>query len=78
MYARPHAPGLLRRGFEGEQAGQVSAEPAVSADGAGITAFRGTMFLQPAPLLNWTVRVRHDAVAVTVMHFMEGNSLEAT
>jgi hypothetical protein len=33
------------------------AEPAVAADGAGITAFRGIQSLQPAPLLNFFVRI---------------------
>ena len=34
-----------------------AAEPAVAADGAGITAFRRILFLQPAPLLNVVVRL---------------------
>jgi hypothetical protein len=51
----------------------AAGEPAVAADGAGITVFRGLKFLQPAPLLNRVVRVRHDVVAVTVMHFGESD-----
>jgi hypothetical protein len=34
------------------------AEPAVAADGAGRTAFRGVPSLHPAPLLNSAVRRR--------------------
>src|SRR5262249_30485242 len=34
----------------------TSAEPAVAADGAGMTAFRGLKSIQPAPLLNFIVR----------------------
>src|SRR5262249_9144632 len=30
--------------------------PAVAADGAGMTVFRDSLFVQPAPLLNWVVR----------------------
>ena len=35
--------------------------PAVAADGAGITAFRGILSLQPAPLLNFVVRRRRGS-----------------
>jgi hypothetical protein len=35
----------------------VQGEPAVAADGAGTRAFRGIQFLQPAPLLNFIVRL---------------------
>jgi hypothetical protein len=35
---------------------RVAGQPAVAADGTGITAFRSMMSLQPAPLLNFFVR----------------------
>ena len=44
-----------------------SAEPAVAADGAGMTAFRRVRSLRPAPLLNFIVRHRSgpaDAFAI--------------
>jgi hypothetical protein len=31
---------------------ECRAEPAIAADGAGVTAFRGALSLPPAPLLN--------------------------
>jgi hypothetical protein len=34
----------------------MAAEQAVAADEAGMTAYRGILFLQPAPLLNFIVR----------------------
>ena len=36
------------------------AEPAVAADGAGMTAFRAMKSLQPAPLLNFVVRLQKE------------------
>lgn len=38
------------------------AEPAVAADGAGITALRGMTSFQPAPLLNSVVRHTGEVV----------------
>jgi len=45
---------------EGTRRGRDLAEPVVAADGAGSTAIRGILVLQPAPLLNSVVRVRHE------------------
>jgi hypothetical protein len=51
----------------------INAEPAVAADGAGITAFRGMKSLQPAPLLNFIVR-RQELFALTgVTHVQAKN-----
>ena len=44
-----------------------------AADGAGIPVFHGMLSSQPAPLLSFSVRVRHDVVAVTVMHLGESD-----
>src|SRR5262249_6914129 len=44
----------------------VHGEPAVAAAGAGLTAFRGMSSFEPAPLLNFIVRERHEAVGVAV------------
>ena len=45
----------------------MPAEPNAEVDGAGRTPFRGILSLQPAPLLNFIVRVRHDVADVAVM-----------
>jgi hypothetical protein len=42
-----------------------------------MTAFRGLLSFYAARPLSWGVRVRLDAVAVTVMHFKEGTTLES-
>src|SRR5437879_3973633 len=61
------SPGCLDR-----ESACVRAEPAVAADGAGITAFRAMKSLQPAPLLNGVVLSQEKLCAMIEVpsHFL--------